>query len=272
MQITRYILNLSIMDHTGHIWITAFNDVAEQLLGVPANDLVHLKVSEPLRLMVERLPTEDRWVIALLDETIASTTADLERLPLRRGDPAAARLQSGASSATGTSNSSRPGSATRSLARSPSACWPPCSIPLPAAAPDHAVPDRADLAAAGPARPAVVCPVRPRGRASVCIAAWPSHPEFTDEADAERPWAQWQEKIQAIRNLRAERNVAPGAKIAPIIVAEETVAERLRQGEAFLKSLTECRLESPSARPPAVQPTRPLPCWPTPRSSCRWRA
>jgi len=39
----RYILNLSIMDHTGHIWITAFNDVAEQLLGVPANDLVHLK-------------------------------------------------------------------------------------------------------------------------------------------------------------------------------------------------------------------------------------
>jgi hypothetical protein len=41
----RYILNLSIMDHSGHIWVTGFNDVGEQLLGVTANELIALKVS-----------------------------------------------------------------------------------------------------------------------------------------------------------------------------------------------------------------------------------
>ena len=38
--------------------------------------------------------------------------------------------------------------------------------------------------------------------------------------------------------MKAERNVPKEAKIAPIIVAEGPVADRLRQGEAFLKSLT----------------------------------
>jgi valyl-tRNA synthetase len=49
--------------------------------------------------------------------------------------------------------------------------------------------------------------------------------------------AQWQEKIQAIRNLRAERNVPPAAKVALIIVADGPVARRLADGDAFLKSL-----------------------------------
>lgn len=35
---------MSIMDHTGHIWVTAFNDLAEQLLGTTANNLVQMKV------------------------------------------------------------------------------------------------------------------------------------------------------------------------------------------------------------------------------------
>jgi valyl-tRNA synthetase len=44
--------------------------------------------------------------------------------------------------------------------------------------------------------------------------------------------------ITAIRNLRAERNVPPSAKVAPIVVAPEPVVAMLVQGEQFLKSLT----------------------------------
>ena len=43
--------------------------------------------------------------------------------------------------------------------------------------------------------------------------------------------------IKAIRNLKAERNVPKDARIAPIIVAQGTVAEWLRQGEPFLRGL-----------------------------------
>src|SRR5208283_1462364 len=72
---------------------------------------------------------------------------------------------------------------------------------------------------------------------SVCVASWPRPLGWTDP-EARATVAQWQEKIQTLRNLKAERNVPKEAKIAPIIVAEGPVAGRLRQGEAFLKSLT----------------------------------
>jgi len=32
------------MDHAGAVWMTAFNEVAEQLMGVPANEIQQLKV------------------------------------------------------------------------------------------------------------------------------------------------------------------------------------------------------------------------------------
>lgn len=38
-------LTISIMDQTGQIWLTLFNDQAEQLLGVDANELTELKES-----------------------------------------------------------------------------------------------------------------------------------------------------------------------------------------------------------------------------------
>lgn len=41
----RYMLTISIMDQTGQIWLTLFNDQAEQLLGVSANELTELKES-----------------------------------------------------------------------------------------------------------------------------------------------------------------------------------------------------------------------------------
>jgi replication factor A1 len=33
------------MDYSGSFWITAFNEVAEQLMGISANELIALKVS-----------------------------------------------------------------------------------------------------------------------------------------------------------------------------------------------------------------------------------
>jgi valyl-tRNA synthetase len=87
-----------------------------------------------------------------------------------------------------------------------------------------------------------IAPIRglPRPRpteASACVAAWPQPLGWRDE-EARTTVAQWQEKIQTIRNLRAERNIPPAAKIAPVIVAEGPVAERLRHGEAFLRGLS----------------------------------
>jgi valyl-tRNA synthetase len=72
---------------------------------------------------------------------------------------------------------------------------------------------------------------------SVCIAPWPTYPESWLDAEAEAVVAQWQEKIAAIRNLRAERGVPTSAKIAPVILAGEPVASILRSGEAFIKAL-----------------------------------
>ncbi len=73
---------------------------------------------------------------------------------------------------------------------------------------------------------------------SVCIAAWPDYPTSWHDAEAEAVVAQWQDKVAAIRNLRAERNVPPAAKITPIILAGEPVASILRLGEAHIRSLT----------------------------------
>ena len=49
----RYILQMNVMDHAGSIWITAFNEVAEQLMGLSANDIMKLKVSRPVRGLIQ---------------------------------------------------------------------------------------------------------------------------------------------------------------------------------------------------------------------------
>jgi valyl-tRNA synthetase len=73
---------------------------------------------------------------------------------------------------------------------------------------------------------------------SVCIAPWPNLPETWHDPEAEAVITQWQEKITAIRTLRAERKVNDKAKIRPIILAEGPVAAILKSGEVFIKSLT----------------------------------
>lgn len=43
----RYMLTVSVMDETGQLWLTLFNDQAEQLLGVDASSLIELKETDP---------------------------------------------------------------------------------------------------------------------------------------------------------------------------------------------------------------------------------
>lgn len=72
--------------------------------------------------------------------------------------------------------------------------------------------------------------------ASVCIAAWPKPLDWSD-AEAGKIVDQWCEVIKSARNLRAERNVPKDAKISPIVVAKGSIAEGLKLGESFLRSM-----------------------------------
>jgi valyl-tRNA synthetase len=71
---------------------------------------------------------------------------------------------------------------------------------------------------------------------SVCIAAWPRALGWSDEA-ARQTVDYWQQAITAIRNMKSEHNVPKNARIAPIIVAQGTVAASLKEGEPFLRGL-----------------------------------
>jgi valyl-tRNA synthetase len=73
---------------------------------------------------------------------------------------------------------------------------------------------------------------------SVCIAPWPSYPETWADPEAEQVVGLWQEVTKALRNLRAERNVPREAKVEPVLVASGATADRLRQGEPFIRALT----------------------------------
>ncbi|KAK9277391.1 hypothetical protein L1049_006934 [Liquidambar formosana] len=42
----RYILQFQIQDHTGLTWVTAFQECGEEMMGIPAKDLYHLKYEE----------------------------------------------------------------------------------------------------------------------------------------------------------------------------------------------------------------------------------
>ena len=72
---------------------------------------------------------------------------------------------------------------------------------------------------------------------SVCIAPWPEYPEAWGDPEAEQVVGLWQEVTKSLRNLRAEREVPKEAKVAPILVASGTTADRLRQGEPFIRGL-----------------------------------
>ena len=64
---------------------------------------------------------------------------------------------------------------------------------------------------------------------SACITAWPRPLGWSDES-ARQTIDQWCEAIKAIRNLRAERNVPKDARVEPIIVASDGVADGCARG------------------------------------------
>ena len=97
----------------------------------------------------------------------------------------------GASFATGTSSSSRRGSAIliRLSPGRPARGGRRPGHALPAAPPGHAVPDRADLAASRSARPDSRHPrTRAAAEPSVCIASWPATPGLVRSGSRARPW------------------------------------------------------------------------------------
>ncbi len=77
---------------------------------------------------------------------------------------------------------------------------------------------------------------------SLCIAPWPTFPESWLDPEADFDVGQWQEKITAIRNLCAERDVPKNASIEPLIIAEGRVAEALQRGHSAITSLTNSSL------------------------------
>jgi valyl-tRNA synthetase len=198
--------------------------------------LMNLDGYEPATLLREELPIEDRWIIDGLDRTIEEVTSALERFQFAE----AARLL-------------------RDFTWGHFCDWYLEFVKGRLRDPEARPIAQRVLAALldglcrllHPIMPFVteqvwqglnsLAPVRglPEPKAaleSVCVAAWPSPLGWSD-LTARQTVDQWCEAIKAIRNLKAERNVPKEAKIAPIIVAQGTVADWLRQGEPFLRGL-----------------------------------
>jgi valyl-tRNA synthetase len=198
--------------------------------------LMNLEGYEPAAAGLDSLPVEDRWILDGLDRTISGVTSELEQFQFaeasrrlrdfiwggfcdwyvefvkgRLRDPAARPV------------------AQRVLAALLDAL---CRLLHPIM---PFVTEQVWQGLGGMA-PVRGLPEPEVAEESVCVAAWPRPLGWSDET-ARKTIELWCEAIKAIRNLRAERNVPREARIAPIIVAQGTVAELLRQGEPYLRSL-----------------------------------
>ena len=99
-------------------------------------------------------------------------------------------------------------------------------------------------------------PAARRPRASASPPGPPIPEPGTDpEAEADRR-PSGRRRSQALRNLRAERNVPQAAKIAPILVADGPVADALRQGEAVHPGLTGAAIGDDRPSRPSGPPSR----------------
>ena len=91
-------------------------------------------------------------------------------------------------------------------------------------------------------------------------AEWPKASASYVYPKAEKTVEMAMDAIKAIRNIKAEKNVAPSKKIKAIILAEGEKAEIAKAGEAYLKNLanitelifTESRAEVPQDAVSAV--------------------
>ena len=73
---------------------------------------------------------------------------------------------------------------------------------------------------------------------SVCVAPWPTFPDSWGWPQSDEWVAQLREKVSALRNLRADRNVPASAKISPTIVASGRTAMILGPLTTDLMALT----------------------------------
>jgi valyl-tRNA synthetase len=196
--------------------------------------LMNLEGFEPGQVDPSKLPVEDRWILSLLARTTAETTRELESFAFA---DASRRLRDftwndfcdwyvEAIKPRLRDPATRP-DAQRVLATALDGL---CRLLHPI------VPFVTEQVwqALNEVAPIRGLPVPSPASESVCIAAWPSYPGAWRDAEAESLVAQWQEKVEVIRNLKAERNVPDKAKVAPILVASEPVASILRAGEAFI--------------------------------------
>jgi valyl-tRNA synthetase len=199
--------------------------------------LMNFEGYEPGPVDPASLPVEDRWILSLLAKTAAETTRELESFAFA---DAARRLRDF------TWNDFCDWYVEFAKGRLRDAATRPVAQRVLATALDGlcrllhpVVPFVTEQVwqALNEVAPSRGLPEPSPAAESVCIAAWPTYPETWHDAGAEAVVAQWQEKITAIRNLRAERNVPTAAKVAPIILAGEPVASILRSGEAFIRSL-----------------------------------
>ncbi len=200
--------------------------------------LMNLEGYTPAPIVLDDAPLEDRWIVSLLSRTAEETTADLEAF---RFAEATRRLREFAwgefcdwyvefLKGRLRDPSTRPG-AQRVLAAVLDSL---CRLLHPI------VPFLTEQVwqALGEVAPSRGLPEPEAAAESVCIAPWPKLPQGWIDHEAEKNVDLWRMVVTAIRNLRAERNVPPAAKVEPILVAAEPVAWMLRQGEPYLKSLT----------------------------------
>src|SRR5690606_25733553 len=72
---------------------------------------------------------------------------------------------------------------------------------------------------------------------SIVTAAWPAPAEALHDPAAEREMHTVMEVIKAIRNIRAEKGVAPGRETAAVLLAEGDALEALKRYGGYVKSL-----------------------------------
>ena len=200
--------------------------------------LMNLEGYEPAPVERADLPIEDRWILSLLAQTTAATTADLEAFQFAE---ATRRLRD----FTWNDFCDWYVEFVKGRLRDPSAR--PLAQRVLAAVLDGLcrllhpiVPFLTEQVwqALGQVAPRRGLPEPEPAAESVCIASWPAYPAAWADREAEQVIGLWQETTKALRNLRAERNVPKEARIAPILIAAEPAASRLRQGEPFIRSLT----------------------------------
>lgn len=200
--------------------------------------IINLDSYKPASIDREMLTTEDRWILSLLCRIAAETTRDLERFNFAE---AARRLRDF------TWDDFCAGYVEFAKERLRDPATAPMAQRVLAAVLDaicrllHPIMPFVTeqvwqyLNVAAPVRG---LPEPATAAESVCIAPWPDFSDSWRDEEAESVVACWREKIKAILNLRAEREVPEKAKIRPILIADEPLAAILQAGAPYLKALT----------------------------------